>query len=147
MATQIREPRATSSLTLPISALAAVALGAVTLATITLAAAATSSAHTTVAEVVHAEPTDASVTDIVLTVGPDHTQRNIAWYSPTQGEGEVQWAPASALEGDDFPQSQAQSAGATTNGETHDGRYHFHAAISGLESATDYVYRVGAEGA
>ncbi|WP_193746384.1 purple acid phosphatase family protein [Demequina aestuarii] len=107
-------------------------LGAALLAALALTTAATASVD------------DASaVTDIVLTVGADETQRNVAWYTPHEVTGSVQWAPASAVEGDEFPAANADEAETTSNGETHDGRHFHHATMDGLEDSTDYVYRVG----
>ncbi|MDN4479461.1 fibronectin type III domain-containing protein [Demequina muriae] len=110
----------------------AAAIGAALLGALTLTTAATASADE-----------DSPVTDTVLTVGADETQRNVAWYTPQEVTGSVQWAPASAVEGDSFPAADANEAETTSNGETHDGRYYHHATMEGLEESTDYVYRVG----
>ncbi|MET4156974.1 metallophosphoesterase family protein [Agromyces sp. PvR057] len=87
----------------------------------------------------------ASLSDLVLGVGSDETQRNLAWYSSADTAQVVQFAPAAAYTGGAFPASATSVA--ATGGPTTSGEFNRFATISGLASNTAYVYRVGAEGA
>jgi hypothetical protein len=82
-----------------------------------------------------------SITDLVLGVGADETQRNVAWYSSADTAQVVQVAPAADLVNGEFPSSAASfaaSGGAATSGETYR-----HATVTGLVENTVYAYRVG----
>ncbi|MWB97940.1 fibronectin type III domain-containing protein [Agromyces seonyuensis] len=87
----------------------------------------------------------ASISDLVLGVGADETQRNLAWYSSADTAQTVQFAPATAYDGTTFPASAVSAA--ATGGLTTSGEYNRFATIDGLAANTAYVYRVGAEGA
>ncbi|PRY68128.1 purple acid phosphatase-like protein [Glaciihabitans tibetensis] len=85
-----------------------------------------------------------SQTDIVLGVGANETQRNLAWYSATDTAQVAQFALASKVVDGAFPAlavSVSATGGATTSGE-----FNRFATLSELKENTEYVYRVGREG-
>jgi hypothetical protein len=85
-----------------------------------------------------------TLTDIVLGVGPDETQRNLAWYSTTDTAQVAQVALASGVVDGEFPStatSFSAKGGLTTSNE-----YNRFATVTGLKENTAYVYRVGSEG-
>ena len=82
--------------------------------------------------------------DIVLGVGADDAQRNLAWYSAVDTAQVVQFARTSEVVNGVFPASAtsvAATGGVTTSGENN--RF---ATLSGLQENTSYTYRVGADG-
>jgi hypothetical protein len=85
-----------------------------------------------------------TLTDIVLGVGSNDAQRNLAWYSTTDTAQVAQVAPASAVVNGVFP-STATSV-AATGGLTTSNEYNRFATLTGLKENTAYVYRVGSEG-
>ncbi|MBD8079936.1 purple acid phosphatase family protein [Cellulosimicrobium arenosum] len=86
-------------------------------------------------------PTQGEVRDVTLGIGADETQATVAWFANLPGSGEVQWAPAQDVVGGTFP-LDAQSAPSAADASVDGATYH-HAAISGLEENSSYVYRVG----
>ncbi|WP_394554041.1 fibronectin type III domain-containing protein [Agromyces sp. MMS24-JH15] len=94
-----------------------------------------------------AAPASAATTaasDLVLQVGADQSQRNLAWYSPTAVAQVAQLALASDVVDGAFPSTAVtvtSTGGPTTSGEVN----HF-ATFTGLLPNTAYVYRVGSEG-
>ncbi|PWD49893.1 metallophosphoesterase [Serinibacter arcticus] len=85
------------------------------------------------------------VSDLVLNVGTDETERNVAWYLNDVADGTAQWAPASSYDGVTFPEAAATTPSIHT-GQTHDGRFYHHATLDALAENETYVYRVGGEG-
>ncbi|WP_284251949.1 fibronectin type III domain-containing protein [Litorihabitans aurantiacus] len=83
------------------------------------------------------------VTDLKLQLGSDDTQRNVAWMTERAGDGVVQWAPAEAMTGEEFPLAAASTSATVASGPAWDGRHYHHAVIDGLEPERSYVYRVG----
>ncbi|QAY62737.1 metallophosphoesterase family protein [Xylanimonas allomyrinae] len=85
------------------------------------------------------------VSDLVLGIGADQSQRNLAWYTPADTSQVVQVAPSAAVADGVFPAKGTTtftaSGGATTSRE-----YNRFATITGLKANTQYAYRVGAEG-
>ncbi|PJJ65270.1 fibronectin type III domain-containing protein [Compostimonas suwonensis] len=85
-----------------------------------------------------------NVSDIILGVGANETQRNLAWYSPANTTQVAQIGLASGVVDGAFPVSSrtvTSTGGATTSGEFN----HF-ATFTDLQENTSYVYRVGSEG-
>jgi hypothetical protein len=85
-----------------------------------------------------------TLSDIVLGVGANEAQRNLAWYSTTDTAQVTQVALASAVVDGVFPASATSFA--ATGGPTTSGEYNRFATITGLKENTGYVYRVGTEG-
>jgi hypothetical protein len=93
------------------------------------------------------EPGDATVTNIVVGVGSSETERTFTWYSNSDEDGMLQasYPYILAQTGGVFPtqpgtylQFPAQRAATAVPGF-----YSYRVTVSGIESGTDYVYRVG----
>lgn len=82
------------------------------------------------------------ISDLVMTVGQTQNERNLAWYSETDVAQVVQYAPASAASGSEFPASAARSVSAS-GGRTTSGEFNRFASLTTLKDNTTYVYRVG----
>ena len=83
-------------------------------------------------------------TDLVLGVGGDETERNLAWYSKSNSAQTAQLARTSEVVDGTFP-SSAVTVNATSGGLTTSGEYNYFATLSGLEENTSYSYRVGSD--
>ncbi len=86
----------------------------------------------------------ARISDVVLHVGADETQRNVAWYTDRDMAQVAQIAKASDLVDGRFPAAAATVE--ATGGTATSGEQHRRATFSGLQENTEYAYRVGAEG-
>lgn len=85
-----------------------------------------------------------TLTDIVLGVGSNDSQRNLAWYSTSDTAQVAQVALASAVVNGVFP---AAATSVTASGAlTTSNEYNRFATLTGLKENTAYVYRVGSEG-
>ena len=76
--------------------------------------------------------------NVIVNVGKDETTYNLTWESYDQGVEMVQWVKAESFNGAEFP-SECFSSNATKVGST------CRAQMTGLESDTDYLYRVGCD--
>ena len=85
-------------------------------------------------------------TNVVLTVGADVTERNIAWYSTESIGGAVYYAPKSKMENGQFPSTASVSYTTATATTNKPGYYSHKATINGLSPDTDYVYRLYVNG-
>jgi hypothetical protein len=85
-----------------------------------------------------------TLTDIVLGVGSDETQRNLAWYSTSDTAQVAQVAPASAVVDGAFPATSTSFT--ATGGLTTSNEFNRFVTVTGLKENTAYVYRVGSEG-
>ena len=83
---------------------------------------------------------NADVENLVLNIGSDETQRNLAWYSENPDEQAVQLVEA----GQEFGEA-AVTVPAEVQGETTSGEYNHFATLTGLKPNTAYNYRVGSE--
>jgi len=99
---------------------------------------------TKVAPVAKDAQESAVISDIVLGVGSDESQRNLAWYSSADTAQVAQIAKASDVVDGVFPADATTVA--ATGGPTTSGEYNRFATLTGLEENTVYTYRVGAEG-
>ncbi len=90
--------------------------------------------------------TPTTYTGIVLGVGADETQRSVTWYSSTDSEQVVQFAPTASLVAGDFVASVTTFTATGTANIATSGGYNRHAVISGLKENTQYSYRVGSDG-
>ncbi|MFI8523278.1 fibronectin type III domain-containing protein [Promicromonospora sukumoe] len=95
-------------------------------------------------EVPEEEPTT-TVTDLVLGIGANQAERNLAWYSDQDTEQVAQIAPAGEVVNGVFPDDAVSVA--ATGGPSSSGEFYRHATFTGLEENTAYSYRVGTEGA
>ncbi|WP_229733156.1 FN3 domain-containing metallophosphoesterase family protein [Conyzicola nivalis] len=85
-----------------------------------------------------------TLTDIVLGVGSDDSQRNLAWYSSTDTAQVAQVSLASKVVDGVFPATATSFT--ATGGLTTSNEYNRFVTVTGLKENTDYVYRVGSEG-
>lgn len=86
-----------------------------------------------------------AISDLVLNVGSDPTQRNLAWFTSADTAQVAQIAPAAAMTTEDFPEAASTTVTAS-GGPTASGEQNRFATLTGLAENTVYVYRVGAEG-
>ncbi|WP_186317828.1 FN3 domain-containing metallophosphoesterase family protein, partial [Curtobacterium sp. 9128] len=86
----------------------------------------------------------ATISDVVMTVGADESERNLAWYTDSTDDQVAQVVPASAMTGDAFPASGATTVPSTSGVATDGQRFH-HATLAGLAPSSGYAYRVGSE--
>jgi len=84
------------------------------------------------------------LSDIVLGVGTNESQRNLAWYSSTDTAQVAQLALASSVVNGVFPESATTFAG--TGSITTSGEFNRFATFTGLTENASYVYRVGSAG-
>jgi hypothetical protein len=87
-----------------------------------------------------------AIDDIVLNIGADDRERNLAWFSTSGVEEQVQIAPAAAVTKKRvFPVNAAKTV-AATGGTAYDtaSTYH-HASLTDLAANKQYVYRVGSD--
>jgi hypothetical protein len=82
-------------------------------------------------------------TDIVLGVGSDQSERNIAWYSAVDTAQVAQIAPASDVVNGVFPKSTVTVP--ATGGLTTSGEFNRFATFDRLKQNTAYTYRLGSE--
>lgn len=102
-------------------------------------------AGTLATPVATAEPVS-RVENLVLGVGADETSANFNWSSPGKDAEFLQYAPATAFNGVDFPVEAAQTVPAEIGRLTiREFRYPRTAEISGLAENTEYVYRAGSD--
>jgi len=85
-----------------------------------------------------------TLTDIVLGVGSDDSQRNLAWYSTSDTAQVAQVSLASKVVNGVFPATATSFT--ATGGLTTSGEYNRFVTVTGLKENTAYVYRVGSEG-
>jgi hypothetical protein len=85
-----------------------------------------------------------TLTDIVLGVGSDDSQRNLAWYSTGDTAQVAQVSLASKVVDGVFPSTATSFA--ATGAVTTSGEYNRFVTVTGLKENTAYVYRVGSEG-
>lgn len=86
-----------------------------------------------------------AVSDLVLGVGADDTQRNLAWYTVADVAQVAQIAPTADVVDGVFPADAATVS--ATGGPTTSGEYNRFVTFTGLRENTAYSYRVGTEGA
>ncbi|GAA1748774.1 S-layer homology domain-containing protein [Aeromicrobium alkaliterrae] len=90
-------------------------------------------------------PEKVGPSSIILGVGTDETQRNLAWFSDTTADEVVQIARTADLVDGALPASAATIA-ASESGRATDGvNEFFHATLTDLLPETSYTYRVGAD--
>ncbi|MCU1443764.1 MAG: metallophosphoesterase [Cryobacterium sp.] len=84
------------------------------------------------------------IDDVALNIGADDRQRNLAWFSTSGVDEQVQVAPASAVtKKQEFPVDAATSI-AATGGAAYDTTSSYrHATLTQLAANKQYVYRVG----
>jgi hypothetical protein len=85
-----------------------------------------------------------TLTDIVLGVGSDDSQRNLAWYSTTDTAQVAQVSLASKVVDGVFPATATSFT--ATGGLTTSNEFNRFVTVTGLKENTEYVYRVGSEG-
>ena len=97
------------------------------------------------AQTIDAEQAASPISHLVLHPGTDETQRNHNWFTTTAAEGAewVQFAPASAATGEEFPVAEATAFAAELTGGNDLGLTTATATVTGLAASTEYVYRVG----
>ena len=83
-----------------------------------------------------------SFENVVLNVGADETQRNVTWYSNSDAEAEVQWAPAEGVAKGSFPETYSSAKASVSKAQNAPGDYTNKATITGLTENTEYVYRL-----
>ena len=86
-----------------------------------------------------------TVSDLVLMVGSDSSERNLAWFTSEDSAQVAQVAPATAMSTEEFPADAAATVDAT-GAVTNSGEYRRFATLTGLAESTVYVYRVGTDG-
>ena len=75
--------------------------------------------------------------------GADETQFNFSWYSPATGEpGVIEYAKVTDGNTAEFPEEDAKTVAATLT-EASSGNQANEVTITGLESSSEYVYRLG----
>lgn len=85
-----------------------------------------------------------SIEDLVLLVGSDESQRNLAWFSTDGGRQEVQLVRRSEYSrGHGFPRAGIRRVRATSGEALTDGYHFHHATLEDLRADTRYLYRVG----
>lgn len=89
-------------------------------------------------------PDSATITDVVLGIGSNEAERNLAWYSDINVDQVAQVVKKPAGTVTEFPVAGAQAFAATRGGTT-DGQYSQRTTITGLEANTEYLYRVGSD--
>lgn len=91
--------------------------------------------------------TESPIFDQVLGVGADETQVKLAWATGSAGKEQeyVQYAPARAQSGAEFPVEEAITVGAKPAVYVSPFKHVTGVTISGLAEDTEYVYRVGSE--
>jgi hypothetical protein len=91
---------------------------------------------------------DGAVEDLVLLVGSDETQRNLAWFSTDGGPQYVELVRRGLFtRGHGFPRRHARRFLTTSGQALTDGYFFQHATVTDLWPDTGYVYRVGSESA
>ncbi|SER70244.1 Calcineurin-like phosphoesterase [Psychrobacillus sp. OK032] len=82
-------------------------------------------------------------TNISFAPGADETKYNFSWYSPeTSNPGVVEYAKKSDMTGEVFPSELAKTTTATVANASSGYSTH-KATITDVESASEYVYRIG----
>ncbi len=84
----------------------------------------------------------AQISDVVMTIGADETERNLAWYSDSVADEVAQVVPAARLVDGAFPATGATEVSSASGTATDGQRYH-HATLAGLAPSSEYAYRVG----
>lgn len=97
---------------------------------------------TSLTPVVAGEEAPVSYTDLVLTIGADESARNVTWYTNSDTEQVLQYAPGSSVA--QFPTTGITTV-AASGGTTSSNEFNRRAAVTGLAENTSYVYRVGSE--
>ncbi|WP_018020661.1 fibronectin type III domain-containing protein [Corynebacterium doosanense] len=93
----------------------------------------------------HAAPVS-TVDDVFLGVGADETEALLNWTTYGVATEYVEFAPASAAAGEQFPADTAKRVTAERGSLTIEAlRYSMSAQITGLEENTEYVYRIGSD--
>ncbi len=95
------------------------------------------------------EPAQPEVERVSLEIGATETSRNFNWLGTTTKDAMVQVAekPEGWTAGSDFPTEGAVSVTADVDGSELEGWNSFKATVDDLAANTDYLYRVGNEGA
>lgn len=88
---------------------------------------------------------DASITDVMMTVGANETMRNLTWFADVDGTGEVRYAKAADMIGDQFPVEYSVAVAIAKSTEI-EGVYSYKATMRGLEENTSYVYCIVVDG-
>ena len=83
---------------------------------------------------------DFSVYNIVLGVGADETERNIAYFSTSSAKGEIRYTAAANLLGGIFPQEYSVAYTTSRFAANVEGAYAKAATIRGLAESTKYAY-------
>ncbi len=94
-----------------------------------------------------ADDSPGATLNLVLTVGSDETERNLAWYTDTTvTEQQARFAPSVDLvEGALPPNATVVDATRGTGAETTSGEYNWFASFEDLAADTQYAYQVGSE--
>ncbi len=95
------------------------------------------------------EPAQPEVERVSLEIGATETSRNFNWLGTTTKDAMVQVAekPEGWTAGSDFPTEGVVSVTADVDGSELEGWNSFKATVDDLAANTDYLYRVGNEGA
>ena len=83
---------------------------------------------------------DSSVYNIVLGVGANETERNIAYFSTSSAKGEIRYTAAANLLGGIFPQEYSVAYTTSRFAANVEGAYAKAATIRGLAESTKYAY-------
>ena len=88
------------------------------------------------------QPPESVIKSVSLGVGADESETMVTWYSDSKLPGKVQLVKKSDLADGVFPETAAEFA-AEKESANEEGFFTNQAVIRGLESATEYAYRVG----
>ena len=88
------------------------------------------------------QPPESVIKSVSLGVGADESETMVTWYSDSKLPGKVQLVKKSDLANGVFPETAAEFA-AEKESANEEGFFTNQAVIRGLESATEYAYRVG----
>ena len=82
---------------------------------------------------------DVEITDVMMTVSTNETMRNLTWFSNLDEAGEVRYAKATAVDGENFP-AEYKVATAIARPTEIEGVYSYKTTMRGLEENTSYIY-------